>query len=99
MSEIYRYAFSSDVPPQEIEASLLLAVVATEALHGEAQTRLDAAHYFNPDRRACVIDAGTAVGRDFNRVFIGLVTREFGADAFSVERVVKYHQQREEMAA
>jgi len=34
-----------------------------------------------------VIDAATPVGRDLNRVFIGLVTREFGPDSFRVERV------------
>jgi hypothetical protein len=98
-TEIYRYAFSSDVPPEEIEASLLLAVLATESLHGEAQVRLDAAHYFDPARRTCVIDSGTAVGRDFNRVFVGFVTREFGADSFRVERLTKFHHAPQEIAA
>jgi hypothetical protein len=36
---------------------------------------------------ACVFDAGTPVGRDFNRLFIGFIRREFGEDAFRVERV------------
>jgi hypothetical protein len=85
--ELYRYAFTSEVPVKDIEASLLLAVVAAESLHGEAQVRLDAAHYLDPDRRACVIDAGTAVGRDFNRLFVGFIRREFGQDSFEVHRV------------
>ena len=85
--ELYRYAFTPGVPIEEVEASLLLAVLATESLHGEAQTRLDAAHYLDTDHRACVIDAGTAVGRDFNRLFVGFIRREFGEDAFQVERV------------
>lgn len=34
---------------------LVLALLTTESLHGEAQTRLDAAHYFDADQRACVI--------------------------------------------
>lgn len=85
--ELYRYAFDAEVPVEEIEASLLLAVFATESLHGESQVRLDAAHYLDPDGRACVIDAGTAVGRDFNRIFVGFVRREFGEESFQVERV------------
>ena len=85
--ELYRYNFNAIVPLEDIEASLLLAILATESLHGEAQVRLDAAHFFDSDRRACVIDAGTAVGRDLNRLFAGFVTREFGADVFEVERV------------
>jgi hypothetical protein len=85
--ELYRYEFQPDVPLEEVEASLLLAVLATESLHGESQVRLDASHYLDPDRRACVIDGGTPVGRDFNRLFIGFIRREYGEDAFRVERV------------
>ncbi|MBI1900550.1 MAG: hypothetical protein HYS13_05485 [Planctomycetia bacterium] len=85
--DLYRYVFTPQVPTEEIEASLLLAGMAAESLHGEAQVRLDAAHYLDPDRRACVIDAGTPVGRDLNRLFVGFVSREFGPDAFRVERV------------
>ncbi len=85
--DIYHYVFTADVPMEEIETSLLLAVVATESLHGESQVRLDASHYLDPAARVCVIDAGTAVGRDFNRLFVGFVRREFGEDAFHVDRV------------
>lgn len=83
--EWYRYQFSADMPAEEIEATLLLSLFAVESLHGEAQTRLDAAHHFDAQRRACVIDAGTVVGRDFNRLFVGFLRREFGEDAFQVE--------------
>ena len=85
--QLYRYTFPAEVPIEEIEVSLLLAVMATESLHGESQTRLDVPHFLDPTKRACVIDAGTPVGRDFNRLFIGFIRREFGEDAFRVERV------------
>jgi len=85
--ELYRYTFTPDVPLEDLEASLLLAVLATESLHGEAQVRLDAAHYLDPAKRACVIDAGTPVGRDINRLFVGFLSREFGEDAFRLEPV------------
>jgi hypothetical protein len=86
-SGLYRYTFAPDVALDEVEGTLHLAVLATESLHGEAQVRLDAARCFDADRRACVIDAGTAVGRDLSRLFTGFLCREFGEDAFRVERV------------
>src|SRR5262245_3161562 len=85
--QLYRYAFAPGAPLEEVEATLALALLAVQALHGEAQARLDAAHYLDAGGRACVIDAGTAVGRDLNRLFTGLMRREFGEDAFAVERV------------
>jgi len=85
--ELYRYEFQPDVPLEEVEASLLLAVLATESLHGESQVRLDASHYLDPDRRACVIDAGTPVGQDVNRLFVGFLRREFGEDSFHIQRM------------
>jgi hypothetical protein len=85
--DVYRYGFSIDVPVEEIESSIVLALLAAESLHGEAQVRLDAAHFFDTDQRACVIDASTPVGRDVNRLFVGFLRREFGEDAFTVERL------------
>jgi hypothetical protein len=95
--ELYRYSFPPHVPVEDIEATLLLALWGAESLHGESQVRLDAAHFLDPDRRACVIDAGTPVGRDVNRLFVGFVRREFGNDAFRVERVdaIPTHQPEE----
>jgi hypothetical protein len=83
----YRYCFLPHVPAEEIEGALLLAVLATEALHGETRVRLDAEHVCDPTHRACVIGAGTAVGIDLNKLFVSFASRQFGADAFRVERV------------
>lgn len=98
--EVYRYSFAAHVPLDEIEATLVLAIMGVESLHGEAQVRLDAAHFFDILRRACVIDAGTPVGRDLNRLFVGFVRREFGVDAFTVERIDAFlnHQPQEQSA-
>jgi hypothetical protein len=85
--QLFRYTFQHAIPIEKIEASLVLAVLATESLHGEAQVRLDAAHYMDTERRVCVIDAGTEVGRDLNRLLTGFLTQEFGEEAFQVERV------------
>jgi hypothetical protein len=84
--DVYRYTFPPEVSLEEVEASLLLAVWAVESLHGESQVRLDASHLIDSAKRACVIDAGTPVGRDLNRLFVGYIRREF-ADAFRVKHL------------
>ena len=84
---VYRYRFLDTVPIEEIEVSLLLAVLAAESLHGEAQVRLDVGHAFDGEQRRCVIDATTLVGRDLNRLFVGFLRSEFGEEAFQVERL------------
>ena len=99
IKRIYKYGFNASIDMAEVEASILLAILATESLHGEAQTRLDAAHYLDPTKRACVIDGRTHVGRDFNRLFIGFMRREFGPDAFTVERIEDSDHQPREAAA
>ena len=89
----YCYLFNPDVPVQDLEITLLLALVAVESLHGETQVRLDAKHDVDADRRACTIDATTPVGRDLNRLFAGFARREYGEGAFCVERVGATHFQ------
>lgn len=84
--EAYRYVFARGVPEEEVDATILLAIWGAESLHGEAQVRLDLTHRFDPSRRVCVVDASTPVGRDFNRLLLGYLQREFGADAFVVCR-------------
>jgi hypothetical protein len=99
-AEVYRYSFLPHVPVEDIEATLLLALWGAESLHGESQVRLDASHFLDTNRRAAVIDAGTPVGRDINRLFIGFIQREFGADSFVVTRVENVpHRVHEEAAA
>jgi hypothetical protein len=90
--QLYRYTFVPDTPLQEVEASLLLSLLAVEALHGESQTLLDAIHTFDRASRSYSIDAGTVVGRDLNRFFVNFLRREFGETAFQIERVTEVPQ-------
>jgi hypothetical protein len=85
--EIHRYQFEENVSASEIESTLLLAVLAAEGLHGVSRVRLDASYFFDAHTQACVIDAGTDVGRDICRIFTGFAIREFGEEAFTVVRV------------
>ncbi len=83
----YRFAFPAEVPVEQIEELVVLALVAAESLHGASQTRLDAAHFLDLERRQLVIEADTSVGQDFCKLFTGFATGEFGPDGFQVERV------------
>ncbi len=85
--ELYRYNFAATVPLGDVEQSLLLAVLATECLHGRSLVRLDASFCLDNDKRSCVVDAATEVGRAIARIFTGFLTREFGEKAFKVERI------------
>ena len=86
--ELYRYNFDSSVPLRDVEESLLLAVLATESLHGRSLVHLDASFCLDTGKRSCVVDAATDVGRAIASIFTGFLTREFGEEAFKVERIV-----------
>lgn len=85
--DIYRYQFAPDIPANDAEETLLLAVLAAECLHGQSRVRLDASYCMDAEKRVCVIDAGTDVGRAIVRIFTGFAIREFGESAFKVRRV------------
>lgn len=94
---VYRYTFDAIIPIEEVEATLHLAILAAEGLHGEAEVLLEGSHSFYPERRRCVINAATAVGRDINRLFLNFIRHEFGTDGFRVERVeATIHHQAQE---
>jgi hypothetical protein len=84
---VYRYDFGPDVPLEEVEASILLALLGTESLHGECEVQLAAPHYLDRERRACIVDATTSLGSHFNRLLLGLLRREFVPTEFNVHVV------------
>ena len=85
--DVYRYRFTDKVALHEAEESLLLAVLAVESLYGRSPVRLDAAFCLDREARSCVVDAGSEVGRAIARIFTGFLTRQFGEEAFRVERL------------
>jgi hypothetical protein len=86
---VYRYTFDPKTSLAEVWNSLFLSAFAAECIHGRAQVRLDAAFCLDEKKRACVVDAATPVGRTIAQIFTGLLSREFGEDAFTVERVTE----------
>ena len=84
---LYRYAFTANTPMDDVEESLLLAVLAAECLHGRARVRLEAAFCLDSEKRSCVVDATSEVGGAIARIFTGFLSRQFGEEAYEVERV------------
>ena len=83
----YQYCFNKSVNIVETEATLLIAMMAVEALHGTTAIRMDGRYHFDPKRRICEIDAKSQVGQDLNRIYTGFLQREFGPDAFTIQQV------------
>jgi len=88
-NQLFRYAFDASLDMSEVEAAFVLAIFATESIHGESDTRLLAEHAMELQTRTCVVDASTELGRDLNRLFVGFLRREFGDDGFRVERIAR----------
>ena len=84
---VFRYQFAPELDTAEIEVTLVLAIIATESLHGETAAQLGISHCFDAEKRLCVIDASDQVGHDFNALFAGFLRREFGSLAFRAHRV------------
>ncbi len=85
-NDVYNYTFLPSLDMTEVQATVTLAILATESLYGEARVHLETRHSFDAEKRTCVIDATGEVGRNLNRLFLGFVSREFGPEAFRVQR-------------
>jgi hypothetical protein len=83
----HKYVFARRTPMSAVESSLILAIWSCESLHGEALVRLNAMYDVRTDDRTIVIDSSTPVGEDLNKLFVGLLQREFGEGAFAVVRM------------
>ena len=84
-SDTYRYKFNENVPRREVRDTYFLSRLAAEGIHGVTQVLLDAGFRLDEKTRACVVEARTPVGRTISQIFTGLLAREFGYRAFSVE--------------
>ncbi|NLH48810.1 MAG: hypothetical protein GX444_09430 [Myxococcales bacterium] len=91
--DIFRYQFKDGLDLQEIEESLLLAAIAAEGIHGRSALRLAGAFLFDADKSSCVIDGSNEIGRHIAAIFTGFLTKQFGDEAFTVEKVDKHNPQ------
>lgn len=83
---IQKFTFKPDVDLEQAEGTLLLSIIAAEALHGQAAVRLEARYLFSDEKRACVIECRGKVSDDVIKIFTGFLIHEFGEDAFKVVR-------------
>lgn len=88
-AEVYRYQFNEAVPMLNVEESLQLAILAAGCLHGEARVRMEAGYSISEEKRRIVVDGTTQVARDVCQIFTGFAIKEFGEDAFRLERITR----------
>ena len=83
---LYRFEFGKKVSLKKVEESLLLAVVVVESLHGRQALRLGTSFQLDKEDRSCAVDGSTEVGRQIACVLTGLLSLEFGEEAFAIVR-------------
>ncbi|GIX04602.1 MAG: hypothetical protein KatS3mg114_0471 [Planctomycetaceae bacterium] len=98
-ADVFRFSISPDVPLVEAEMTLHLATFAAEGLFGMARVRLEFSYRVDAARRVILVDGTQEVGAAVVKLFVGLLLREFGEEAFRVEPVQSVERQRKEAAA
>lgn len=83
-SVAYRYKFAEDVDMVSIEETLLLSLIAVEAIYGRPRVRLEASFKFTKLDRECVISGESELNRILGRIFFEFVSRELGEDRFNL---------------
>ena len=78
------FSFAPDVPLPEAEATLRLAVLAVESLHGADRTQLELRVRVERGERRFVVDTSTEVGRSLSVIFSGYARRKFGDEGVRV---------------
>lgn len=81
---VYRFQLRPDVPLEDAEMTLQLAILAAEGLFGGARVRMEAGYRVDEPQRALQVDASTEVGSAVVRIFTAFLTREFGETRFAV---------------
>lgn len=87
-SGVYKFTFRENIPVKEIEECLFWSCFNTESIFGKARFRLDSTFYFDRHSRVVVIDKSTDVGKHLAQLFASVVAREFGDEAFRIERLL-----------
>lgn len=91
-STAYRFDFDESASMADVETTLHLAILGAEGLFGEAVVLMDGAYSIDEERRSCVVDAGSEVGRAIVKLFTGYLTKELGPDVFRVRNAERDRQ-------
>jgi len=87
IDQAYRYRFEAGIDLHAAEETLLLSILATEGLYGQARVRMDAAYSVDTAIRAIIVDAGTDVGQAVNCIFTAFLLEEFDSSAVHIRRL------------
>lgn len=87
MPGVCRFRFPDGMDGETIEGHLALAIITAECTFGKPRVRISAAYCISKDKPEIAIDVSTEVGEHIAQVFTGLLMREFGEEAFVVERM------------
>jgi hypothetical protein len=87
-----QFVFEPDVPLEEAEMTLHLAMFAVEGLAGRVRVCLDAKYLADPDNRSIYVTDGNRVAKMVVHIFTALLFREFGEDAFQVSQIDSFPQ-------
>lgn len=80
----YSFRFSDAVDMRDVEETLLMSVIAAEAVHGRARVRLDARFSVDATSRSCAVGADSVVGQDIAKVFTEFLLLDIGESAFEI---------------
>jgi len=80
----YKFTFRRHIDIEGVADALTLSILRAENLHGRSKVRMDGWWRFDRQRRSCVIDAATEVGKSIARLFTGYLSKEFGERSFHV---------------
>ncbi len=82
---MYQITLSEQIDAAEASRTLQLAAMAAEGLFGAARVRMEFRYETDLPERTFRVDGGSPVGEAVLRMFVGFLTREFGAAEFSVK--------------
>lgn len=80
----YCFKFTNAVDMRDVEETLLMSVIAAEAVHGRARVHLDARFNVDATNRSCVVGADSVVGQDIAKVFTEFLLLDVGESAFEI---------------
>jgi len=85
--QVCRFKLNKHISREQLEEKIAFAIISAECTFGQAKVRLNAA-YLAVDGKA-VIDVSNEVGEHIAQIFTGLLIRELGEEAFTVDRISK----------
>jgi len=88
----YKFNFEQSVKATELEATLLIALLAVESLHGLTAVRMECRFNMDKTNRTCQIDVSTQPGKDLASIFTGFAIKEYGERAVKIEKDIQFQE-------